>query len=154
MTWMVILFLAGLAAGVGFMLFKRSNEARPAPSSVRTAPAGNPAHAVPGPVASAPNNRRYWGKQFIVLDPDEACPEARALHGKCFAYGKVPPVPLHGCAKSECTCHFRDLDERRSGEERRTGQERREDVRFEDKKDRRMGKDRRSGDHYDWRFTA
>ncbi|MFA5081332.1 MAG: hypothetical protein WC474_02155 [Hydrogenophilaceae bacterium] len=152
MIWLLIIIIVGLAVAVGYLLLSRQRNDPPHATITHAASAHTSSeHAASA--RPAPSDRRYWGKQFIVLEADQACPEARALHGHCFAYGKAPPVPLKGCGNTGCTCHFRDLDERRSGQERRTGQERREQVRFEELKERRVGKDRR-GDHYDWRFTA
>lgn len=157
MIWLLLIIIVGLAAAVGYLLLSRQRKSLPHAHANSTHSSGTHADSRPDTHSStvrlAPSERRYWGKQFIVIEPDQACPEARALHGHCFALGKVPPLPLEGCAVTGCTCHYRDIDERRSGKERRTGQERREQVRFEDLKDRRVGKDRR-GDHYDWRFTA
>ena len=75
------------------------------------------------------------------------------MRGQCFATGKVPALPLKGCANAACSCHFTDIEDRRSGNERRAGHERRDEIRFEDFKDRRVGPDRR-GEHYNWHYTA
>lgn len=150
MIWILVVLLAGVAAFMAYLLFRQRG------STVVRADDHDSAITVATPIQAkpAPNKRQHWGKQFIVIDPDEACPQAREMHGHCFAYGKVPSVPLQGCAHTNCTCHFRDIDERRSGLERRSGKERRDDVRFEDKADRRSGKDRRnSDDRYDWRYN-
>ncbi|TCJ16081.1 PLDc_N domain-containing protein [Parasulfuritortus cantonensis] len=146
MMWILVLILAGVAGVLAYLLFKQ----RSAGQVVVVVPAAEPAMPSAQP---APSKHHFWGKQFIVPDTTRACARALETNGHCFAYGKVPAVPLAGCDQAVCTCHLRDLEERRSGRERRSGHERREDVRFEDKEDRRKGKDRR-GDHYDWRFTA
>ncbi|MDD4882168.1 MAG: hypothetical protein PHX10_11380 [Gallionellaceae bacterium] len=144
MIWILLIVIAGLAVGLGYVLRTRQRTVSPLPAVSHEHAAG---------VRPAPRDRGFWGRQFIVPDPEPACPQARALHGHCFAYGKTPALPLQGCSSAGCACHYRDLAERRSGKERRSGQDRREQVRFEEIEERRLGKDRR-GNHYDWRFTA
>lgn len=149
MIWLLILLLAGLAAGMAYYLSRQPARTE---APAQAIPAPRPPAAKP--VKSPPSDRKCWGKQLVVPEPAQACASARVLNGQRFAFGRVPPLPLKGCEHDQCACHFEDLLDMRVGVERRAGHERREQVRFEDRKDRRIGKDRRQGEHYDWRFTA
>lgn len=150
MVWILVVLLAGVAGFLAYLLLKQRKDVAVA---AKDDPVAIPV-AVPATPRQAPSKNKYWGKQFVVMEPEKACPQARELHGHCFAYGKVPPVPLAGCSHADCSCHFSDIEDRRSGLERRGGHERREQVRFEDRHDRRTGKDRRNNDgHYDWRYN-
>lgn len=147
MTWILLLVALALVGGVAYFISTRKRApTRPQP----TVPPRRVESAIPPP---APNDR-FWGKQLVVPNPDQACQAARALDGQSYAIGKTPTLPLKDCGNPDCACHFVPLRDRRSTAERRAGQERREEIRFEDRKDRRVGHDRRASDHYDWHFTA
>ena len=81
MIWILVVLLAGVAAFLAYLLFKQRGATVVAPDSHETAiPVAVPIQAKP-----APSKQHYWGKQFIVLDAEEACPQARELHGRFFA---------------------------------------------------------------------
>jgi hypothetical protein len=51
-----------------------------------------------------------------------ACRAARALDGQRFLVNQSPALPLAGCTKKRCDCHFAKLTDRRT-DDRRWGHE-------------------------------
>ncbi|MGH8122271.1 MAG: hypothetical protein ACREPT_05820 [Rudaea sp.] len=77
-----------------------------------------------------------------VPDMASACDLARHQAGKTFEAASAPPVPLPGCSRADCRCHYERVVDRRRGE-RRTGEDRREVIRYQIEGDRRKNPDRR-----------
>jgi hypothetical protein len=96
----------------------------------------------PAPPSSQPV-RPTVGLVLRVQNPDCACENARQLADKTFPVGNAPQLPLKGCVRSDCSCRYQPITDRRTKGERRKGTSRREEIRFETKDDRRSGKDRR-----------
>jgi hypothetical protein len=137
MFWLLVLGFAALIAGLVYHLSRRGQVGRTAAGKPVVVPAGL-------------TDRHFWGKQFVVPDPAQACRSARELDGQCFAFGKVPPLPLKDCGKFSCACRFQDLIDQRATLNRRHRTERRDQIRFEDRKDRRTGSKRRESDQNNW----
>jgi hypothetical protein len=47
-----------------------------------------------------------------------ACAAARALDGQRFLANQSPALPLAGCSKKRCDCHFAKLSDRRTDDRR------------------------------------
>jgi len=47
-----------------------------------------------------------------------ACQAARALDGQRFLANQCPALPLAGCPKKRCDCHFAKLSDRRTDDRR------------------------------------
>jgi hypothetical protein len=95
------------------------------------------------PASGAHPVRPTVGVVLRVQNPDCACENARKLADKTFLVGNAPQLPLKGCVRSDCSCRYQPITDRRTKGERRKGTSRREEIRFEMKDDRRSGKDRR-----------
>ena len=148
MLWIAVFAILGFMAGVAFVVYTR-NAKRPS--------VGNTVHQHPSEPQSSPiaPSGKYWGKQFEIPIPENACAAARELDGQAFALGHAPSLPLTGCDHVGCQCHLVPLVDRRTGEERRAGHERRVDIRFDDPKgERRTMARRKDDDNYNWHYTA
>ncbi|HEY8012036.1 MAG TPA: hypothetical protein VIE67_13680 [Rudaea sp.] len=77
-----------------------------------------------------------------VPDMAIACDLARYQAGKTFEAASAPPLPLPGCSRAACRCHYERVADRRRGQ-RRSGDDRREVIRFQTEGDRRKNPDRR-----------
>jgi hypothetical protein len=148
MIWVILLLFLLVIAGLGYVYFSRKT---PSPSTAELHGTQTQAVLKTAPVAPS---QKYWGKQFVVPNPDTACAAAKAIQGRAYAINQTPLLPLTDCSAVQCECHFVSLVDLRSGDERRHRHERREDIRFDTKVDRRSGTDRRTGDHYSWHYTA
>ena len=85
-----------------------------------------------------------WGV-YIGYDNEQlCCKSVLKLEKEHFSKKTAPSLPLNGCDRSLCRCHYISLSEKRS-ETRREHQDRRDEIRFEDDNDRRSGIERRSG---------
>ena len=87
---------------------------------------------------------KVWG---IYIDYDNeqlCCKNVLNFEKKHFSKKTAPSLPLKGCDRSLCRCHYVSLPEKRD-KTRREHQDRRDEIRFEDDNDRRSGSERRSG---------
>lgn len=148
MSWLLIPLVVALVAGLAYFVIRRRGATAPVAPKVPALSPGRTAKP------KSPPHSRFWGKQLVVPNPDDACLSARVLNGQSFAINKVPKLPLKDCGSVNCACRFEALVDRRADPERRCGLDRRDLIRFEDRKDRRHDHDRRKDDQYDWRFTV
>ncbi len=92
------------------------------------------------PTASLASRNRTMAV-LHVPDMASACDFARHQAGTACESANAPALPLPGCTRVNCQCHYERVLDRRRGE-RRSGEERRDAIRFPDS-DRRENPDRR-----------
>lgn len=143
-TWVIIGLI--VAAAILFLAVRgrgsKDNKAAAPPveprANIRTASGAD--RAKDKTSTGAPRSR-FRGEVFAV--GETYCTAAEALKNRTFKRGSNTEIPRPGCdMRDTCTCHLREIEERRRGE-RRINADRRGDIRFAD--DRRSGRDRREG---------
>jgi hypothetical protein len=73
----------------------------------------------------APSRPMRAAERFAAVEirrGSVACQAARALDGQRFLANQSPALPLAGCTKKRCNCHFAKLSDRRT-DDRRWGHE-------------------------------
>lgn len=86
---------------------------------------------------------KYWGLYINYENQSLCCSETLKLQKKLIPKKTAPALPLKGCDKTLCRCHYVGVVEKRN-ETRREALDRRDEIRFEEDNDRRSGIERRS----------
>jgi hypothetical protein len=60
---------------------------------------------------------KTWHAVTIAAGP-RCCAPAKQLEGHRFLSKDAPPLPLKGCARTDCTCRYQHYDDRRKGPRR------------------------------------
>jgi len=89
------------------------------------------------------SSKRYWGAYIDYKNDTLCCAAVLKLQKKQYPKKLVPDIPLAGCDRPLCRCHYVAIIERRE-KTRRLNESRREEIRFEDNPDRRSKLERRS----------
>src|SRR6476619_2308391 len=73
------------------------------------------------PSAAVPSRTARAAERFAAVEirrGSAACQAARALDGQRFLANQSPALPLAGCTKKRCDCHFAKLSDRRTDDRR------------------------------------
>lgn len=76
-----------------------------------------------------------------IVTGENACKSVEALKNKRILVNYAPLVPLKSCDASQCDCHYKRFDDRRTGSDRRVEEDTKHALAYADK---RHVQDRRS----------
>jgi hypothetical protein len=144
-TVIILLVIVVIVAGLVWMMRAKPSPTRRRSSKLDRYDAMESAGASLGGVDKLKSNPMFWGLEM----GQPGCEAAMKILGQQYSFDDVPALPLPGCDSAMCTCQFKGLKNRRSGQRRKT-EDRRVEVRFEEGKtsDRRSRKDRRRSDKW------
>lgn len=133
------LLITAIAIGL-IVLMKRGRPSSRARSAANRAPADKADTATS--IARLREKGQFWGVEL----GQTGCAESDKLLGRQFTFDEAPVLPLEGCSRNTCNCHFKGIRDRRL-QPRRMSSDRRVEVRFDKTHpDRRKKAGRRRGD--------
>ena len=137
--FLTILLIAAITFGV-IVLSQRGRAGSRARSAANRAPADKSDTA--GNITLLREKGHFWGVEL----GQSGCAVSDKLLGSRFTFDEAPVLPLDGCGRNTCNCHFKGLLDRRT-QPRRMQSDRRVEVRFDKTHpDRRRNAGRRRGD--------
>lgn len=149
-AWIVALFLL---AGAGILLWlRRGNTEKPTlkQSRIQECDPMRIRLRLRPQLERLYSDGRYWGVCIEPGDNGQVCEAARRIVDKRFSFEGAPPLPLPGCAITQCSCRYAGLEEQRQPPPRRQSSDRRDKIRYEPKRgSRRQERDRRKLSKWD-----
>jgi hypothetical protein len=137
--FLTVLLITAVAIGV-IVLSQRGRAGSRARSAANRAPADK--SDTTGSLTRLREKGHFWGVEL----GQSGCAASDKLLGSRFTFDEAPVLPLDGCSRNTCSCHFKGLLDRRT-QPRRMKSDRRDEVRFDKTHpDRRRNAGRRRGD--------